>query len=148
MNRGLKAVAVFEAVKGLAVLLLALGVFRILHDGNAEEEARSLMLHLHISPSRHLSGAILEALNRVTDAEMWGIAAAALAYFGVRFAEAWGLWFGRTWAQWFSLLSGAMYLPWECVEWATHPTWLHASLVIGNALIVLYMGLLRWQGRH
>lgn len=79
---------------------------------------------------------------------MWGIAAAAVAYFAVRLTEAWGLWFGLAWAQWFSLLSGASYLPWEFVEWVTHPTWLHAGLVAANLAIVLYMVLLRWRGRH
>ncbi len=146
-NAGLRTIAVFEAAKGLAVLLLAMGALRILDSGDAEEAARSLMIHLHISPSRHLSGVILDALNRVTDAEMWGLAGAAIAYCGVRLTEAWGLWFGRVWAEWFSLLSGAMYLPWECVEWVTHPTWFHATLVIANTAIVLYMGALRWRGR-
>src|SRR5690348_2277484 len=105
---GLRAIAMFEAAKGLAVLLLAFGMLGLLHS-NVEATANALLADLHVNPDRRVSHALLHAASRVTDARLWGIAAGAVAYTCIRFTEAWGLWRRRTWAEWFALLSGAMY---------------------------------------
>jgi uncharacterized membrane protein (DUF2068 family) len=145
---GLRAVAVFEAAKGLIVLLLGLGLLALLHK-DVESTAEGLLLHLHINPDRRLSHAFLDAASRVTDARLWGMAAAAVAYTsvrfteGVRFTEAWGLWHKRVWAEWFALLSGALYLPWEIVKLVEHPNGIHATVFVGNLVIVAYMAYIR-----
>jgi uncharacterized membrane protein (DUF2068 family) len=112
---GLRAIAMFEAAKGLAVLMLGFGMLGLLHS-DVEATAESLLVHLHVSPDRRVSHALIHAAAHMTAARLWGIVAGAVAYTCVRFTEAWGLWRRRTWAQWFALLSGAIYLPWEFVE--------------------------------
>ena len=144
---GLRAIAMFEAAKGLAVLPLGFGMLGLLHS-NLEATAETLLVHLHVNPDRRVSQILLHAASRMTDARLWGIAAGAVAYTCVRFTEAWGLWRRRTWAQWFALLSGAMYLPWEFVELVDHLNWLHVSLFLGNLAILLYMLFIRTQARH
>jgi uncharacterized membrane protein (DUF2068 family) len=81
----------------------------------------------------------------MTDAGLWGIAAAAMAYAAVRFTEAWGLWHRRVWAEWFALLSGALYLPWEIVKLVEHPNRLHAAVFLGNLAILAYMACVRFR---
>ena len=139
---GLRAVATFEAAKGLLVLLVGLGLLDLLHR-DVEETAENLLLHLHINADRHLARAFLEAASKLTDTRLWALTAAAVAYAGVRFTEAWGLWNRRAWAQWFALLSGALYLPWEIWKVAQRVNWLHAGMVVGNVIILLYIGCLR-----
>ena len=141
---GLRAIAMFEAFKGLGVLFLGFGMLGLLHH-NVEATAESLLVHLHVSPDRRVSHALLHAAARMTDARLWAVAAGAVAYTCVRFMEAWGLWHRRTWAQWFALLSGAMYLPWEFVELVDHSNWLHVSFFLGNLAILLYMLFIRTQ---
>jgi uncharacterized membrane protein (DUF2068 family) len=140
---GLRAVATFEAAKGLLVLLVGLGLFDLLHR-DMEETAENLLLRLHINPDRHLARAFLEAASKLTDSRLWELAAAAVAYSAVRFTEAWGLWNRRAWAQWFALLSGALYLPWEVLKLVQRINWLHAGVVVGNVIVVLYIGCLRF----
>ena len=135
---GLRAVAMFEATKGVAVLLIGLGLLTLLHQ-DIEEAAEHLLLHLHINPDRRLAQIFLDAASRMTDGRLWGLAVVAVAYATVRFTEAWGLWHRRVWAEWFALLSGALYLPWEIVKTSQRPNWWHISLLAGNVLIVLYM---------
>ncbi|HWR52540.1 MAG TPA: DUF2127 domain-containing protein [Bryobacteraceae bacterium] len=135
---GLRAVAIFEALKGMVVLALGLGLLALLHK-DVEQAAENVLLHLHINPDRRLSHAILDAASRVTDGRLWAVAGAATAYAGVRFTEAWGLWHRRVWAEWFALLSGALYLPWEILKIFERPNWLHVTLLTGNIAIVLYM---------
>jgi len=139
---GLRAVAIFEAIKGTAVLLLALGLLTLLHK-DAEDVAERLLLHLHINPDLRFGRAFLNAASKLTDARLWATAGAAAAYTAVRYIEAWGLWRRRVWAEWFALLSGTMYIPWELLKLVERPNPLHIVILAGNVAIILYMAYIR-----
>lgn len=141
---GLRLIATFEALKGLAVLLLGIGLLTLLHK-DIEQTAENLLAHLHLNPDRRLAHAFLNAASHMTDARLWGLAGAAAAYTAVRWTEAWGLWHRRVWAEWFALLSGALYLPWEIVKLIEHANGLHVALFAGNLAILAYMGFVRFR---
>jgi uncharacterized membrane protein (DUF2068 family) len=142
---GLRAVAAFEALKGIVVVLL--GLTLIAFHRHAEDFAESLLYHLHMDPDRRFAHAFLNAATRVNDARLWTIIAATLTYSSVRFVEAWGLWNRRVWAEWFALLSGAMYLPWEILKVSERADWERIGVLLVNILIVLYMLEVRIRGR-
>jgi uncharacterized membrane protein (DUF2068 family) len=139
---GLRAVATFEATKGMVVLLLGLGLLSLLHK-DVELAAEQMLEHLHVNPDHRLSHAFLNAASRMTDSSLWGIASAAVAYAAVRFIEAWGLWNRRVWAEWFALLSGCLYLPWELTKVIERTSLVHVSMLLVNLLIVFYMLFIR-----
>jgi uncharacterized membrane protein (DUF2068 family) len=143
----LRAVAMFEAIKGMLVLSLGLALLGLLHK-DIDTVLEMLLLHLHIDPEGHLAHELVQAASRITDRQLWGIAAFAAAYSGIRFTEAWGLWHRQVWAEWFALLSGTLYLPWETVALLKRPNVLHAVLLLVNLAIVLYMGYIRWQAHQ
>ena len=137
MNRALvdrlelRGIAAFEAAKGAVALLGAAGLFEL--------------RHATFDPS-HLVGRELVRLIAATDRiPLWLVVTAAVAYAAVRWTEAWGIWSAKRWAFWLGGASGGIYLPIEIYEFTRHPTWLRASLVLGNALVVLLM--LTWL-RH
>lgn len=134
---GLRAVASFEAFKGVIVVLLGVALFAV--HRNAEDFAANLLYHLHIDPDKRLAHVLMDAATKVSDARLWTIAAAALSYASVRFIESWGLWNRRVWAEWFALLSGAMYLPWEILKLAERVDWERTGVLVTNLVIVLYM---------
>jgi len=140
----LRTVAVFEASKGILVLLLGLGLLRLMHK-NLDEFAEQLIHFLHASPGGRLSNLFVNAANHTTDKSLWALAGAAVIYAMVRFAEAFGLWNDREWAEWFALLSGAMYLPWEMYSLMRHPHPIKWVILLANLAIVLYMIVLRVQ---
>jgi len=140
----LRAVALFEFTKGLLVVLLACGLFSLVHK-DVEVEAERLVRHFHLNPYHHFSRVFIDAASQLTSGRLWGLAFAALAYSSVRFIEAYGLWHARAWAEWFALLSGAIYLPFEIYELIRKPTLLHWLVVITNCLVVLYMAYVRWS---
>jgi uncharacterized membrane protein (DUF2068 family) len=140
----LRSVAIFEAAKGLLVLLLGLGLLRLVHK-DLDDVAEQIIHFLHASPGGRLSNLFVAAANRANDKSLWAIAAAAMVYSLVRFAEAYGLWYARDWAEWFALLSGAMYLPWEVLSIIRHPHPYKWIVLAGNLAIVLYMLVLRMQ---
>jgi len=135
---GLRAVAAFEALKGTLVVLAGFGLLTLLHR-DVGELAEHLVARLHVNPDRHLSEVFILAASKVTDAKLWAMAAAAVAYASVRFIEAYGLWHMRVWAEWFAMLSGGIYLPWEILELIERPTRLHWALFLSNVVIVSYM---------
>jgi uncharacterized membrane protein (DUF2068 family) len=133
---------VFEAFKGTMVLLLQLGLLALVHK-DLPEVAEHLVRALHLNPDKPLSHAIVHAASTMTDARLWAIACAGLAYTAVRYIEAYGLWNRRVWAEWFALLSGGMYLPWEIFEFAQRATPLRAAVLVTNLIIVIYMLFIR-----
>ncbi|HEX4809539.1 MAG TPA: DUF2127 domain-containing protein [Bryobacteraceae bacterium] len=134
---GLRTVAIFEAIKGGAVV--ALGIFLLFMHAHAEDFVASLLFHLHIDPDRQVSHALLHAAEQLSDARLLTIAAAALSYATVRLVEAWGLWNRRVWAEWFALLSGTLYLPWECLKVAERADIERVGVLAINILIIVYM---------
>jgi len=135
----LRAVATFEMTKGLIVLLAACGVLLLVHREDPWDLADGLLRLLHISPDHHFAQIFLDWADSLTIAKIWAVAAAALSYSVLRFAEAYGLWYARAWAEWIALVSGALYLPFEIYKLIHHPSPFHIWVFLINVAIVLYM---------
>jgi len=150
-KRGIRIVAVFEAVKGLLVLVAGFGVLAFIHK-DLHLAAEELVRHMHINPARHYPRIFIDMLNQLNDVHLWIMAVSALLYSTVRFVEAFGLWKQRQWAEWFALLTGAMYIPIELFEIARGVTWSKATILTINTAIVIYMGYVldrsRQKGKH
>ena len=143
--RGLRFVAFLEFAKGLAVLLLGFGL-ALVHE-QAWEVAEDFLQVLHISPDHRYAQVFLNLADRFSDTKLWAVAGTAVAYSILRFAEAYGLWRARAWAEWLAFASGTLYMPFEVYELVRKPTLMHVSILVINAVIVLYMLYLRTWGR-
>jgi len=141
-SKGLRTVAVFEAVKGSLVLLLAGGVLDLVHN-NAANVAERLIEVLHVNPDGRLSKLFVKLPNHATEGTLWVLALGTLVYAAVRWIEAYGLWRELEWAQWFALLSTALYLPPELYWLLRRPSWFRGGVLATNALILLFMVSLR-----
>jgi len=93
---GLRAVAVYEAAKGILVLAVGLGLLRLIHH-DVQQIAEHIVKHLHLNPAAHFPRVFLAVASKVDDARLWALAAGAAAYSGLRLLEAAGLWKGRRW---------------------------------------------------
>jgi uncharacterized membrane protein (DUF2068 family) len=134
----LRAIASYEAAKGVLVLLAGMGLLELIHR-DIQEIGEQLVQHFHLSPSSRYPRVFLELTARVTDGWLWALAAGSLAYAVLRFAEAYGLWHGRRWAEWLGAASGAIYVPFEVVELFEKTTVLRAGWLLLNLLIVGYL---------
>jgi uncharacterized membrane protein (DUF2068 family) len=141
LKKGIRAIAVFEAAKGMLVLLAGLAIFSLFHK-NVQLVAEQLLEQGHFNPAKQYPRIFIDAATNLTDSRIRMLAILALLYSSVRFVEAYGLWFEKRWAEWFALLSGGVYLPIELYELAKGFTWLKISLVVINLIIVLYLALL------
>ncbi|MFT3867002.1 MAG: DUF2127 domain-containing protein [Nibricoccus sp.] len=143
----LKSVALFEAAKGLIVLLAGFGLLSLLHH-DLRALALALVGRLHLDPTRHYASVFIEAASNTTDARLWFIATIGFVYALFRFVEAYGLWFGRTWAEWLAVISGGIYLPLEVYELFRRVTWMRITALVANLVVVGAIALVLWRKKR
>ena len=148
IHEGLRAVAVFEALKGALALLAAGGLFYFIpHD--LRHVAIELVGRLHLNAGKRYPNVFLRILEDTSNAQLWSVAALVVAYAIVRFTEAYGLWRGRAWAEWLAAGSGAIYVPFELYELSRGVSWIKIVALALNVAIVAFMALaLRRRNRH
>ncbi len=134
----------FEALKGAIALLAGFGLTRLLHRDVAHA-AHALIDRLHLDATRKFPHIFLELAENMNDAQLWALAALALAYALLRFVEVYGLWFQHRWGQWIAALSGGIYVPVEIYELARSITWIKVSALLLNAAVVAYMCYTLWR---
>jgi uncharacterized membrane protein (DUF2068 family) len=144
--RGIRTVAMFEASKGLVVLLVGLGLLHFIHR-DLQSAAEELVRLSHLNPARHYPHIFIEAARNVSDARLWFMASMAFAYSTARLVEAWGLWHLKKWAQWFAIISGGIYVPIEIFEIVRRVTVLRVAVLTVNVFIVAYLIYIRWSSR-
>jgi uncharacterized membrane protein (DUF2068 family) len=144
---GLRVVSIFEATKGLLVLLTGFGLLAYVHQ-DLHVAAEQLVRHFHLNPASHYPQVFIDLADHVSDGQLWIMALSALLYAVVRFVEAYGLWLQRSWAEWFALLTGGMYIPIELFEVINKITWPRVTVLSVNAVIVAYMATILYRSRQ
>ena len=138
----LRAIASFELIKGLVVLLAGFGALYLI-DRDVWDVAVSFLRLLHIKHRYHYADVFLRLARDVTDAQLIMVAVLATLYSTLRFVEAYGLWWKRAWAEWIAFASGALYLPFEINEMFRRLTVFRVGIFVVNLAIVIYMLYLR-----
>jgi uncharacterized membrane protein (DUF2068 family) len=146
-SKGLRTIALLEALKGALVLIVGFGLLSFL-GRDAEDFAEHLVNRLHLNPAHHYPEIFIKAMGDLNNTKLWLIAGFAAIYASVRFAEAYGLWYGRRWAEWLAALSGAVYVPVELYEIAHRASWLKFGALVINLAIVAYMVWLLTENRR
>ena len=147
LHEGLRAVAVFEALKGTLALLAAGGLFYFIpHD--LRHVAVELVGRLHLNAGKSYPNVFVRLLEDTSNAQLWLIAALVVVYAAVRFTEAYGLWRERAWGEWVAAASGAIYVPFELYELSRHVTWVRVTALGLNVAIVAFMAFALWRRKH
>jgi uncharacterized membrane protein (DUF2068 family) len=135
---GLRAIALFEAGKGVLAFAAACGLLSLRHtDLHAVTDA--FLLRHGIDPERHYTRLVIETVAQATHLHASQIAAVGFAYALIRLVEGYGLWRGKHWAEWFAVISAGIYLPWEFLHLARHPRPFTAGIVLFNVALVYYL---------
>lgn len=131
-----RGVALFEAAKGLLVLIVGFDLLRPFHR-DVQFDAEEMVRHLHMNPASHIPHIFVEATSRFEGMSLTPLALGAAAYALVRFVEAYGLWRQRVWAEWFAAAAGAVYIPFEIRHLLFHHhRALTAAILVVNILVV------------
>jgi uncharacterized membrane protein (DUF2068 family) len=134
----LKLLSLFEAGKGLLVILVGAGLLSLIHH-RTQQDAAEIVKIFHLNPAHHYPEIFINTLANLSDVRLWFLSISAIVYSLIRFAEAYGLWNGRLWAIWFAVASGVLFLPMELYELIEKLTAVRVIILFLNTLLVLYL---------
>lgn len=144
---GLRAVAVFEFIKGSAVLLIGLGLLSLVHH-DVQVAVERWMRLLHLDPAWHWCKVLLDDASTMTDLRLRRLAVLAFAYSAFRIIEAYGLWFEYLWAEWLAVISATIYLPFEIQRLTQKTTVAAVCVLMANLGIVAYLAYVLWDNHR
>jgi uncharacterized membrane protein (DUF2068 family) len=135
---GIRTVALFEAGKGVLVLLVGIGALALLH-ANVQSVAEELVRHFHLNPAHRYPRIFLHLAEEATHPRILLLSVGAAVYAVMRFVEAYGLWRQQQWAAWFGIASSGIYIPIELRAVLRGVTWPEATLLIVNTAILVFL---------
>ena len=138
----IQAIAIWEAVKGVFVLLAA-GLATAFLRPDEERSIEEIVGHFHLNPAGHTSHIFQKALEHLANTRVVLLAAGALLYALLRFVEAYGLWTEKRWGWVLGIASAALYLPLEIRELVVKFSWTSVLLFAVNLAIVAVL----WRNR-
>ena len=100
----LRAIAVFEATKGIAAFAAIIGVLDLMHH-DVRHLAIELIGRFGMNPNAHYPSILLHYVELVPNADMHSLVILAFVYIFLRLLEGYGLWNDLTWGEWL----GALY---------------------------------------
>ena len=100
-----------------------------------------------LDPEAHYPSLLLHYADLLPNANVRMLMLLGSAYIAIRFIEATGLWLNKAWAEYLGALSGGIYIPFELIHWFEKPTWINATIVVVNTVIVGYLTHALWH-RH
>lgn len=145
--KAIRAIAIFEMVKGLLGLTVGIALIFLLHK-DLEAVAGSVLEFLHIDPTGHFAEMFVERASKINESNIMIFVVLAFVYTIVRLVEAYGLWRLRAWAEWFAIISGMIYLPVEIYEIFQKPTVFRFIIFFGNVLLVAYLIYVRREANY
>ena len=145
--KAIRAIAVFEMVKGLLGFSVGIALIFLLHR-DLERVAGSILEFLHIDPTGHFAQAFVERASKINESNIIFFIALAFVYTIIRLVEAYGLWRLRAWAEWFAIISGMIYLPVEIYEIFQKPTITRFVIFFFNVALVLYLIYVRGEAKY
>jgi uncharacterized membrane protein (DUF2068 family) len=134
----LKAIALFEIIKGMAVVAIAV-VFLSISPAMVKRFAEYLTSVFHSPFEIRWITASLAAYENLNGNNIWLLASAVVAYVSLRFIEGYGLWHERPWAEWLGVFSGGLFIPFELIELYREFTLLRILITAFNIALVLFL---------
>ena len=137
-GRGLRLIAAFKLLKGLALLALGIGVLNLLH-----KDVEAIAVHwinvFQVDPHSHYLQKLLEKLSILDDKRLKELSIGTFFYSALFMTEGIGLALGKRWAEYLTIISTASLLPIELYEIAKHTTIGKLVALVINLAVVAYL---------
>lgn len=144
---GLRVIAIYEVVKTVCLLLVAIAAFRLNHQQNFEQLVHWLE-QLPLTGSNELRWHLVGALQDFGPSRFVAVGVVALGYAVLFGIEGVGLLMGKYWAEWFTVIATASLIPIELYETLHRFGWLKLAVLISNVAIVVYLVRVALQTRE
>jgi uncharacterized membrane protein (DUF2068 family) len=134
----LRWIGAYKLLKGLLSLIGGLLVLRLLHRDLPEIVAHWMSI-LSIRPHSALGHFILSKVIAIHGRQLDTLSALLFGYTVVAFVEGIGLLMRQTWAEWLTVVTTAALIPYEILEFTRRFTWVRATILVLNILVVVYL---------
>jgi uncharacterized membrane protein (DUF2068 family) len=137
-QKTLLAIAIFKWSKGVLLVLLAFGMFKLLHhDVGAMLE--SLANKLRVDPENRYLAAALAKLNLVNDGKLEKLGGITFAYGALLLTEGTGLYLEKRWAEFLTVIATGCFIPLEVYELFVSVSVVKCVLLLLNVGIVIIL---------
>jgi uncharacterized membrane protein (DUF2068 family) len=143
-NQWLILIAIFKLVQAVLFVAVGVGAFRLLHKDIGDMLER-MVYHLRFNPEGRFVNFVLDKASLLNDKMLRRIGLAFFCYAALDLLEGTGLYLEKVWAEYFTLAITASFLPFEIYEVFLKLTWIRVSLLIINALVLVYLAKLIWE---
>ncbi len=137
-GRGLRLIAAFKLLKGLALLALGIGALNLLH-----KDVEAIVVHwitiFQVDPHSHYLQVLLAKLSILDDRRLKELSVGTFIYSALFMTEGIGLALGKRWAEYLTIMSTAYLLPLELYEIAKHTTVGKVIALVINLAVVAYL---------
>ena len=144
---GLRVIAIYEAVKTIGLILVAITAFNLNRTQNFDHLVHWLE-HLSLADTDSLRWQLVNLLQQMGPSKFVAIGAVALGYAVIFGIEGIGLWLGKHWAEWFTVIATGSLIPLELYETLHRFGWLKLATLVGNVIIIIYLVRIALQPRH
>jgi len=139
-GRGLRLIAAFKLLKGLALLALGIGALHLLHKDVEAIVVRWINM-FQVDPHNHYIHLLLAKLSILDDKRLKELSAGTFIYSAIFLTEGVGLALGKRWAEYLTIISTASLLPLEIYELARHASVGKSFALVINLAVVVYLAL-------
>jgi uncharacterized membrane protein (DUF2068 family) len=137
-GRGLRLIAAFKLLKGLALLALGIGALNLLH-----KDVEAIVVHwinvFQVDPNGHYIRMLLAKLSIVDDRRLKELSIGTFFYSAIFLTEGVGLAMAKRWAEYLTIISTASLLPLEIYEIAKHASVGKVLALVINLAVVAYL---------
>ncbi len=131
-------IILIKLAKGLGLLLLAAGVYRM-HDNNLPQEFRQTLEFFHLDPEKRFFTELAAKISRITPANVIFIARGTGLYSLFSLTEGMGLVFRIPWAGWLAIGESIFFIPIEVYELMRGFSYSLVVILGVNIFIVWYL---------
>ncbi len=131
-------IALFKLTKGILLLIVGIGAFRLLHRDIAETVMHWVDI-LRVDPDNRYIHRLLTHVLSVTPAQLKAASVGTFIYAGLLLTEGTGLLLRKLWAEYFTIVTTAGLIPLEIYELARHLTPAKIWVFLINVAIVVYL---------
>jgi uncharacterized membrane protein (DUF2068 family) len=137
-DAGLIVIAVFKLLKGVALIALGLGAFKLL-DRTTVDRLTNWLLHFSLSTGKHVVDRLIDVLSKLTQRRAAAVGLGAIGYGSLFMVEGIGLWKGKRWAEYLTVVATGLLIPFEIYEVAKRLTGLRLLALVINLAAVIYL---------
>jgi uncharacterized membrane protein (DUF2068 family) len=135
---GLRVIAAFKLLKGLALIAVGIGALRLLHKDTAAVVEHWVNV-FRVDPHNHFINLLLDKLSILDDRRLKELSVGTFVYAGVFLVEGVGLALKRRWAEYLTIITTSSLLPIEIYELVKRASAGKVLALVINLAVVVYL---------